>query len=163
MREKDAEPPSKEEKNEAAPAVSTAKPKSHPLKARKTKSRAPRAALGFFLVTAAFGGAIYANEGSERAREARAATATPPPATIDGAGGLRVVATPWAYVKVDGQPMETTPFARPIPLAPGKHWVTLTHPDALDVEREVTIVTGETLMLDVTMDLSTGDAGKDAQ
>ena len=37
----------------------------------------------------------------------------------DRAGGLRVLATPWANVRVDGQQVETTPFARPIPLAPG--------------------------------------------
>ena len=77
------------------------------------------------------------------------------------AGGLRVVATPWAHVRVDGELVETTPFARAIPLSAGKHFVTLTHPDAESkVEREITIVAGETMMLDVTLNVE--DAGKDA-
>ena len=80
------------------------------------------------------------------------------------AGGLRVVATPWAHVRVDGQLVETTPFARAIPLAAGKHFVTLTHPDAPSaVEREIEIVAGETVTLDVVMNLAADDAGKDAQ
>ena len=80
------------------------------------------------------------------------------------AGGLRVLATPWAYVRVDGQQVETTPFARAIPLSAGKHWVTLTHPDAPPVEREVLVTTGETVTLDVTMAVGTvADAGKDAR
>jgi len=145
-------PPSKA--TEAAPA-SVAMPKSR-------RPRAQRPFLGFFAVTAVFALAIYANEGTQRAREARAALAPPPPVTLEGGGGLRVMATPWAKVLVDGQNMETTPFARLLPLSPGKHWVTLLHPEAPAVEREVTIVPGETVMLDVTMDLA-GDAGKDAQ
>lgn len=80
------------------------------------------------------------------------------------AGGLRVVATPWAHVRVDGQLVETTPFARALPLAAGKHFVTLTHPDAPSaVEREIDVVAGEIVTLDVTMPLSSEDAGKDAR
>ncbi len=80
------------------------------------------------------------------------------------AGGLRVVATPWAYVRIDGQLVETTPFARTIPLAPGRHWVTLSHPDApTAVERGVDIAPGELKTLDVTLDVSPEDGGKDAR
>ena len=46
------------------------------------------------------------------------------------AGFLRVVADPWAHVIVDGQKVETTPFARGIPLRPGTHYVRLEHPNA---------------------------------
>jgi serine/threonine-protein kinase len=67
------------------------------------------------------------------------------------AGGLRVLASPWAHVLIDGRHVETTPFARAIPLAAGTYWVTLTHPDAPSVERQVTIVHNETLTLDVSM------------
>ena len=155
-----APPPSVSLQSEIAAPASTVAPAKRPARKRRGP---PRTLLGFCVITAAFAGAVYANEGTQRAREARAAVAPPPPIVTDNAGGLRVVATPWAYVKVDGQPMETTPFARPIPLAPGKHWVTLSHPDAPAVEREVTIVTGETVMLDVTLELEPGDGGKDAQ
>jgi serine/threonine protein kinase len=66
-------------------------------------------------------------------------------------GSLRVVADPWAYVIVDGQQVETTPFANPIPLAAGVHHVTLRHPNAPDERRIVKIAPGEHVLLDVTM------------
>jgi hypothetical protein len=78
-------------------------------------------------------------------------------------GLLRVVARPWAHVIVDGQPIDVTPFARPIPLAAGTHYVTLKHPSAGDERRVIRIVPGQTVMLDVTMGLreKEGDAGPD--
>ncbi|WP_394833805.1 serine/threonine protein kinase [Pendulispora rubella] len=79
-------------------------------------------------------------------------------------GQLRVVVTPWAEVFVDGQRIDTTPFARPIPLSPGTHYVTLMHPSAPMQKRAVTIASGETALLDATMDLSglSGGGAKDA-
>jgi len=80
-------------------------------------------------------------------------------------GQLRVVVTPWAEVFVDGQRIDTTPFARPIPLSPGTHYVTLMHPNAPMQKRSVTISSGETALLDATMDLSAlsgGGGAKDA-
>jgi len=73
------------------------------------------------------------------------------------AGALRVLASPWAEVRVDGQYVETTPFARSIPLTPGMHWVTLAHPNAPEEKREVTVAPGETVLVDVTMHVE-GDA-----
>jgi hypothetical protein len=64
---------------------------------------------------------------------------------------LRVVAQPWAAVHVDGEQVETTPFARPIPLSPGTHYVKLTHPQAPEERRDITLSPGETLVLDVNM------------
>jgi serine/threonine-protein kinase len=66
-------------------------------------------------------------------------------------GYLRVVAEPWAHVIVDGQKLETTPFARPIPLAPGIHYVRLEHPLAPAERRTLTVTGGETIVLDVVM------------
>ena len=66
-------------------------------------------------------------------------------------GSLRVLAQPWAYIIIDGQQVETTPFARPIPLAAGVHHVTLRHPNAPDERRVVKIAAGENVQLDVTM------------
>ncbi len=79
-------------------------------------------------------------------------------------GFLRVVARPWAEVIVDGQHIDVTPFARPIPLGGGTHYVTLKHPKAPDERRVVKITSGETVMLDVTMGvkgLLPPDAGVD--
>jgi len=63
------------------------------------------------------------------------------------------VADPWALVVVDGQQVDTTPFARPIPLPPGVHYVRLEHPRAPVERRTVTLEPGETVLLDVKMDL----------
>ncbi len=67
------------------------------------------------------------------------------------AGYLRVVAQPWADVYVDGELVDTTPFARLIPLAPGLHYVKLAHPSAPEERRTISLSTGETVVLDVSM------------
>lgn len=123
-----------------------------------------RTVAGLALVLAAFAGSVAAIEGTSwSARDGRRAGDRPLELAPENAGGLRVVATPWAHVKVDGQDVETTPFARPIPLTPGKHFVTLVHPDALPVERDVTVAPGEVVSLDVTMTMVPEDAGADAR
>jgi eukaryotic-like serine/threonine-protein kinase len=67
------------------------------------------------------------------------------------AGEVRVLATPWAEVAVDGQPIDVTPMARPIRLAPGAHYVLFTHPAAPPETRRVVIEPGQSVVLDVTM------------
>lgn len=64
---------------------------------------------------------------------------------------LRVVASPWAHVVVDGTHRETTPFATPISLTPGKHVVRLEHPHAAPEERVVEGRAGQTVLLDIQM------------
>jgi hypothetical protein len=64
---------------------------------------------------------------------------------------LRVVATPWAHVLVDGRLRETTPFAQPIELEPGRHVVRLEHPSAPAEERIVEGQAGQAILLDVRM------------
>jgi serine/threonine-protein kinase len=66
-------------------------------------------------------------------------------------GYLRVVADPWAHVIVDGQKIDTTPFARSIPLSAGTHYVRLEHPNAVTERRTIRLVPGETVLLDVRM------------
>jgi serine/threonine-protein kinase len=78
------------------------------------------------------------------------------------AGFLRVVARPWAEVVVDGQRIEVTPFARPIPLTGGTHYVTLKHPKAPEERRIIKVTPAETVVLDVTMGvkgMTIADAG----
>jgi hypothetical protein len=80
------------------------------------------------------------------------ATGTSPLELVPAAPGfLRVLATPWAEVWIDGQRIETTPVARATPLAPGTHFVTLVHPNAPIEKRRVLIVQGKTETLDVEM------------
>jgi serine/threonine-protein kinase len=69
----------------------------------------------------------------------------------DSPAYLRVVAEPWADVVIDGQKVETTPFARPIPLRAGIHYVRLEHPHAPAERRTIDLAPGETVLLDVTM------------
>ncbi len=64
---------------------------------------------------------------------------------------LRVVATPWAHVLVDGKHRETTPFAQPIQLSPGKHIVRLEHPSAPAEERVVEGTKGQAVLLNIQM------------
>lgn len=125
---------------------------------------APRAFLGQALVLVAFVVGVLAVEGGSAARSGLEAGNKPLELMPEHSGGLRVLATPWAHVRVDGQQVETTPFARPIPLSTGKHWITLTHPDAPPVEREIAVTTGETVTLDVTMAVGMlDDAERDAR
>jgi eukaryotic-like serine/threonine-protein kinase len=95
-------------------------------------------------------------------REGLAAGARPLELTPASPGYLRVLATPWAEVWVDGQRVDTTPFARAIPLVPGTHYVTLVHPNAPVEKRTLTIAAGETRTLDVILavpDLAPKDDG----
>jgi hypothetical protein len=125
---------------------------------------AKRVIAGHVLVLIAFIVGVFAIEGGSFARGGTEAGNRPLELVPGEAGGLRVLATPWAHVRVDGQQVETTPFARAIPLAPGKHWITLTHPEAPAVEREISVATGEIVTLDVTMSVgSLEDAGKNAR
>jgi serine/threonine protein kinase len=125
---------------------------------------APRVIAGHVLVLITFIVGVLAIEGGSFARGAMEAGSRPVEQVPGEGGGLRVLATPWAHVRVDGQPVETTPFARPIPLTSGRHWITLTHPDAPPLEREVNVATGEVVTLDVTMSVGmVEDAGKNAR
>lgn len=71
----------------------------------------------------------------------------------ENAASLRVVASPWAHVFVNGQKVATTPFAEPIPLKPGTHHVRLDHPNAASEHRTVHLAPGEAVLLDVTMNV----------
>ncbi|MRG97275.1 serine/threonine-protein kinase [Polyangium spumosum] len=82
-------------------------------------------------------------------------------------GHLKVLARPWAEVLVDGQFVDVTPIGRPIPVVPGRHYVTFKHPNAPDEKREIRVIAGQTVLLDVTMRLERRaapavDAGTDA-
>ncbi|MBS2019625.1 MAG: serine/threonine protein kinase [Deltaproteobacteria bacterium] len=123
-----------------------------------------RALAGQAAVLVLFAAGVLAVESGSSARDGRHAGERPLELVPENAGGLRVIATPWAHVRVDGRDVETTPFARAIPLPAGKHFVRLSHPDAPPVDREIDVVANETVTLDVTMSLGAlEDAGKDAR
>lgn len=84
---------------------------------------------------------------AEASRRAAAPLATPGAEAAE----LRVVAHPWAHVFVDGQQRETTPFARPLKLSPGTHYIRLEHPNAPPEKRTVSLAVGEGVLLEVDM------------
>jgi len=73
--------------------------------------------------------------------------ATPAPAVQ---GWLLVLPKPWAKVTVDGQTVGLTPLDR-IPLAPGSHAVTLTHPQYEPFTQRVEIRAGETTRIELDL------------
>jgi serine/threonine-protein kinase len=95
-------------------------------------------------------------------REGLAAGARPLELVPSTPGYLRVLATPWAEVWVDGQKVAVTPFARGIPLPPGKHYVTLVHPNASVEKRTAVIVAGEARTIDVVMNVMDGTSAAPA-
>ena len=109
--------------------------------------------IGQALIALACLGAI---EWAETVRARRELTE---PSTIPGTrplgasnvGYLRVVARPWANVFIDGQTVDTTPTITAFRLAPGAHFIRLTHPQYATEERTVRIERGATVWLDVDL------------
>jgi len=72
----------------------------------------------------------------------RPASGLAPVAPAAPRGWLRVVANPWAHVVLDGQRLETTPFARPLEVAAGKHSLRLENEWFEAVEAEIDVPAG---------------------
>lgn len=77
------------------------------------------------------------------------------PLVPETAAYLRAVVTPWAHIVVDGEQVATTPFAHPVVLPAGVHHVKFVHPEAAPEERQIQLVAGQTLFLDVALQLNT--------
>jgi predicted Ser/Thr protein kinase len=111
--------------------------------------------FGALLLLIVLGGGMI----QEGARGSADATDSPLEGTPSGrTGSLRVVVTPWADIWIDGRFVDTTPFARAIPLPAGTHFVKLLHPAADTETRTVRIAEGEQLSLAVNMRLNTPPA-----
>jgi eukaryotic-like serine/threonine-protein kinase len=114
----------------------------------RASMRTALAGLAVLSATTVGGGAVLQ---ATAHREGHTAGARPLDLVPASQGYLRVLATPWAEVWVDGQRVEVTPFAHAIPLSPGTHYVTLVHPSAPLEKRTVGIGAGETRTVDVLM------------
>lgn len=93
------------------------------------------------------GAALYSWLDAERA----APNVTPAVLEKGGRGELLVVADPWAHVFVDGEQVETTPFATPLLLTPGVRHVRLEHPTAPAEQRRIEVTAGQRIVLEVEM------------
>jgi serine/threonine-protein kinase len=76
-----------------------------------------------------------------------------PRGVLDSPAHLRVLARPWAEVYIDNKLVDTTPIGFPIPVAPGRHIVVLRHPAAPDEARTVDLIAGQTMLIDVDMNV----------
>jgi serine/threonine-protein kinase len=127
----------------------TAPARSAPVEPKR--SSLGRVALGLLVIAAGIvvsAAALRKAFGTAEASRRAAAPLSTPGAE---AAELRVVAHPWAQVFVDGQLRETTPFARPIRLSPGTHYVRLEHPNAVEERRTLSLAAGEAVLLEVDM------------
>jgi serine/threonine-protein kinase len=69
------------------------------------------------------------------------------------AGYLSCIVRPWANVVVNGQHVATTPFATPIALRPGTHYVRFDHPNAPSEQRVLDVAPGQRILLDIDMQM----------
>jgi hypothetical protein len=115
---------------------------------KRISARPAIAGLALLGAAGALGGALLQTTAR---RDGEAAGSRPLDLLPPSPGFLRVLATPWAEVWVDGQRVDVTPFARPIALPEGTHYVTLIHPSAPLEKRTVAIVHGETRTIDAVM------------
>jgi len=120
-----------------------------PVRPKRSSAGLAIGGLGVLGATALLAGALL-QSGAARKGDGGAAVLELVPRS---AGFLRVLATPWAEVWIDGQRVDVTPFARAIPLAAGTHYVTLIHPRAPAEKRTVELASGETHTLDVVMNV----------
>ena len=130
-----------------------------PTRRKRASLRRAIAGLAVLGVAVAAGGSVLQ---ATAHREGESAGSRPLDLLPPSAGYLRVLATPWAEVWVDGQRVEVTPFARAIPLPEGTHYVTLVHPSAPLEKRTITITRGETRTIDAVMGVPKGQLKDDA-
>jgi eukaryotic-like serine/threonine-protein kinase len=122
--------------------------------------RAARALLGVLALIVAGGVGLRLLDDPGAAQEGEGVPESAPAAAASRDRGLlRVVASPWAEVYVDGELVDVTPIGRPIPVLPGRHFVTFRHPSAPDEQRTIKITAGQSVFLDVTLRVDRGDAG----
>lgn len=138
---------------EARPKEEALPPDLLPRSTPMTVARASAGILLAFLLLMVGGAGI---QWAARRGEARAGTGAGRRLELvpQNAAYLRVVAQPWAHVVVDGQRVDTTPFARSIPLGVGTHYVRLEHPNAPVERRTVKVLPGETVLLNISMRVS---------
>ena len=161
LRENEVTSPTTELKNAILPVFEPKlKSASNPLP--ETKTRAPRSLdpissglLGMMLGSLLIVGGGYVLLGkptgdvaSTRRSSSRLELLPENPAN------LRIVADPWADVSVDGQAIGTTPIGRPVALPAGTHYVQLEHPRASIERRTVRLSAGETVLLEVKMNVA---------
>ncbi len=111
--------------------------------------------LGFVaLFVLGLGGAVGIQCDRSEVQEGSSGSGAPLPLAPANAGFLKVTATPWAEVSIDGQRVDVTPFARPLPLEKGEHHLSFSHPDAPVEKRVVRVTPGQTTSIDVMMNVS---------
>ncbi|MBW2457039.1 MAG: hypothetical protein JRI68_21165 [Deltaproteobacteria bacterium] len=102
-------------------------------------------------ITAAVAAAAIAALLWQSLREPPTNDATDPRGIVKRPAQLRILAHPWAEVHIDGKRVDVTPIGRPVEVVPGRHTVVFKHPTAPDETRSVDIIAGQTILLDIEM------------
>jgi len=102
-------------------------------------------------VTTAVAAAAIAALVWQSLREPPTGDAADPRGIVKRPAQLRILAHPWAEVHIDGKRADVTPIGRPIEVVPGRHTVVFKHPHAPDETRSVDIIAGQTILLDIEM------------
>jgi eukaryotic-like serine/threonine-protein kinase len=128
-----------------------------PIRIRR-RGRWPLALLALLLTAVAALSIVLAELRTKRPVQAPSTGVCAGTSTAEVHGFLRVLAHPWARVEIDGKTETTTPFDRPLPLAPGSHRIRLTNPFFETIERSVTLRKGETVTLTETLQRSSSSS-----
>jgi eukaryotic-like serine/threonine-protein kinase len=128
-----------------------------PMRIRR-RGHLPLALLAVLLTAVAALSIVLAELRSKRPPQTPMPGACAGTAAAEPRGYLRVLAHPWARVDIDGKSETTTPFDRPLALAPGSHRVRLTNPFFETIERTVVLRKGENVTLTETLQRSSSSS-----
>jgi serine/threonine-protein kinase len=103
------------------------------------------------------GGAIQAAAGRLSGDEDAFAAEAGRPVVPQHAGHLRFVVEPWAEIYIDGQHVLTTPSARRVALAPGRHWLKFRNQFYPEVNQQVWVREGELEVVEVDLERGAQD------
>jgi len=98
------------------------------------------------MVVLAIGGLVWRSLGDEQQ-----GAAADPRGIVKRPARVQILARPWAEVHLDGTPIDVTPIGYPIEVPPGRHVFVFRHPHAPDETRTIEIIAGQTVLLDVAM------------
>ncbi|MGE0787843.1 MAG: serine/threonine protein kinase [Sandaracinaceae bacterium] len=105
-----------------------------------------------FLLIVGAGGGIQAAAGNLTSDGESFPSNEPRLPLPENPGYARFVVQPWAEVVIDGQLVLTTPSARTVPLAAGRHWLELRNSFLPEYSRRIEIQPGETLFLEIDLE-----------
>lgn len=118
---------------------------------RAPSPTSPRYVIPGLVALATAGALVVVGFTLDRCASGDAAGPADPRGVVGRPAQLRIVAHPWAEVWIDGELRDTTPIGLPVEVPPGRHEVVFRHPNAKDEVRVVEVIPGQTVLLDIEM------------